>query len=351
VASAMAADASIPTTMRAAMVTTPSCSAPDFECINTVQTSVPEPKQGQALVQVAAASVNPSDYKQLETCAPNCQERGVIGGDVAGTVVQCPGCTRLKVGDLVWGMGQGSLAEFVTASEASLGLAPKKMNLTEAATLPEVALSDFVCLKTASAPWTGRENVTVAITSGSGGTGFFGIQLAKAFGATRVVTSTSKANFEFVKSLGADEVVDYHNQNIFDYLSNDSVDIVYDNFGKAGTGDKAMHAIRTGGAYVMLPNGDGNCFFSQSQKYPCVAAHPKEGVANINVITGNFFKDPSQVLAALNELKGFIDAGQIEARVMQQFSLEDTRAAYAKVAEGHVNGKVAVVVQSGTIVV
>jgi len=335
--------------MQAAKATSPSCSAPDFECLNIVDSSVPTPKQGQALVKVSAGSVNPSDYKILEGCAPFCQLNGVVGNDAAGTVVECPGCTRLKVGDTVWGAVGNSLAEFVTAPEGKLGLIPSTLNLTEAATIPEVGLTDVCCLKAGGAPWTGRKNLTVVVTSGAGGTGFLAIQLAKAYGATHVVTSGSPSSFDYLRELGADTIVDYHEQDLFDFLSEDSVDIVYDNYGTEGTGDRAMPAIRKGGAYLMLPHG--GCFSNKSQAYPCTAANPKDGVANINVITSDYFSDPAKVLPSLDELKGFFEAGKIQTRVMQEFKLEETRAAFVAVAEGHVHGKVAVTIGNENVLV
>lgn len=234
------------------------------------------------------------------------------------------------------------------ADEGRLGLIPKSLNLTEAATIPEVGLTDVCSLKAGGAPWTGRANLTVVVTSGAGGTGFLAIQLAKAYGAAHVVTAGSPSSFSFLRALGADTIVDYYKQDLFDFLPDDSVDVVYDNYGTEGTGDRAMHAIRKGGAYLMLPHG--GCYLNKSQAYPCTAANPKDGVANINVITDDWFSDPAKALTSLDELKGFFEAGRIQTRVMQEFALRETREAYVAVAEGHVHGKVAVTMASGPLV-
>ena len=108
-------------------------------------------------------------------------------------------------------------------------------------------------LKKAGAPWEPSRNLTVVVTSGSGGTGFAAIQLAKAYGAGTVVTATSGANADFVKSIGADRVVDYHQHQLFDVLANNTVDVVYDNYGAKGTADKAMGCLKPGGVFVFLP--------------------------------------------------------------------------------------------------
>lgn len=73
--------------------------------------------------------------------------------------------------------------------------------------------------------------------------------------------------------------------DIFDALPDDSVDIVYDNYGADGTADKAMPKIRSGGVYLLMPHGE--CFVSKSQKPPCLSAHPKPGVSQVNYDTGS----------------------------------------------------------------
>jgi NADPH:quinone reductase-like Zn-dependent oxidoreductase len=114
------------------------------------------------------------------------------------------------------------------------------MPMVDAATIPEVGLTSLFSLKRTAAapgtplptgnPWT-KSNLTVVITAGSGGTGSIGIELAKAWGAAHIATSTSgAAGIAFVKELGATFVTDYKVQDIFDALPDDSVDIVYDKY-------------------------------------------------------------------------------------------------------------------------
>ena len=102
-------------------------------------------------------------------------------------------------------------------------------------------------------------SAAVVITSGTGGTGFIGVQLAKAFGAGSIITSTSgAANIALAKSLGATQVFDYKVQDIFDggALPDNSVDVVYDNYGAKGTADKAMPKIKPGGVCEWPPVTD-----------------------------------------------------------------------------------------------
>lgn len=327
--------------MRAVIATKGTCMPPDFACIQVTEAQTPQPKSGQALVKVAASTVSPYEYKGLEGGSGSHQ--GILGHDVSGTVVECPGCKKLKSGDLVWGSVQHAYADYVAAAESSLFPMPESLNTTEAATIPGVGLTDVVCLQLAGEKRWSRKNLTVIVTSGAGGTGFEAIQLAKAYGASRVISTSSPNHFDFLKSVGADVVVDYHKQNIWDVLEDDSVDIVYDNYGKAGSGDKYMPKIRPGGAYIFLPNGDGNCFQSKSQKYPCVASKAKEGVLNVNVDTGKELRS-SDVPAIYEQLRELHNAGQLKPYVQEVHSLEDTQKAYATLAEGHVAGKLAIVI-------
>ena len=89
------------------------------------------------------------------------------------------------------------------------------------------------------------------------GTGFTAIEIAKALGTTHVVTVTSAEHIAWVESLGADEVYDYHNGDVFSHLADNSVDFVYDNYGAKGAAAKAMRVLRPGGWLVYLAGKDG----------------------------------------------------------------------------------------------
>lgn len=319
-------------TMRAVRSTdAPGCGAPDFSCV-TVEKDVvvPTPSAGQALIHMIASSVNPSDVDIVEMGASGGR---TLGNDMSGYVVSCNNCTRLKVGDFVWGGTGQAFADFVVHDETTIGKKPLLLDPISAGTIPEVGLTSLFSLKRTGAPWN-KENLTVVVTSGSGGTGFIGIQLAKALGATTVVTSTSSANVDFVKRLGADLVVDYTQDDIFEVLPDNSVDIVYDNYGAEGTADKAMHTIRSGGMYLLMPHGE--CFFSNSQEPPCLSATPKEGVTQVNYAVSGI------PLEGLDELGALFDQFKLKPAVEKVFSLEDIISAYNTSHAGHVVGKIAV---------
>ena len=253
-----------------------------FNCVRSRTVPVPKPGPGQLLVQVAASSVNPCDVDYLEVGVGCSGGGGNLGMDLAGTVAevgQGSTCERLNVGDKVWadagGMtgDTGGMAQYAVVKCSQTGLAPMSINLTAAGTIPLVGFTSLECLTETGAPWPQPNNLTVVITSGTGGTGFIGVQLAKALGAARVVTATSgAANIALAKQLGADVVVDYKKQDIFAALPDDSVDVVYDNFGAKGNADKAMRTIRPGGVFLVLPGGNGGG----------LSKHPKKGVRQVN---------------------------------------------------------------------
>merc|ERR1712217_405982 len=120
---------------------------------------------------------------------------------------------------------EGSLAQYVSVDESIVGHAPTKISLQEAATLPLVALTGLEAFTFAKAPWTSAP--TVVVLGGSGGTGHTGIQLAKALGAKKVISTCGTEHVAFCESLGADVVIDYHKDDWHTVIAANSVDVVY----------------------------------------------------------------------------------------------------------------------------
>ena len=176
----------------------------------------PTPKANELLVQVHAASVNPIDNMiptGIFKAVVKFQLPATLGSDLAGIVTEVgSGVTRFKVGDAVFAnifdQGTGAIAEYAVVPESAAALKPAKLDFVQAASIPMVGLTSWQALK-------GRFNLQpgqkVFIPAGSGGIGTFAIQLAKLLGAT-VGTTTSTGNVNLVRSLGADEVVDYTKQ-------------------------------------------------------------------------------------------------------------------------------------------
>merc|ERR1712232_1346895 len=192
------------------------------------------------------------------------------------------------------------------------------------------ALTDYQAFKKAGAPWTGKKNLTIVVTSGSGGTGLPAIQLAKHYGATRIISSASSSNFELLKSLGATDVFDYHKTTIWKELEDNSVDFVYDNYGAAGTADLAMPSLRSGGVLEFLPGKGG-----------AVSKKSKDGVTQIN-----YGLCDSSRHEDLDALKAIADVGHLVAVVKQSFALEDIHGALNASFTGHAVGKISIVMST-----
>ncbi|KAL9139184.1 alcohol dehydrogenase, partial [Amphidinium carterae] len=293
------------------------------------------PSSCEVLVNVAASSVNPAD---LAIPGPFPQ---VIGSDLAGTVVAVePSCQRLKEGDRVWAdigaitkmansnarsKENGAYGQVAVALESQLGIMPGNLDFKEAGTLPKVALTAYKALAWyGGAPYTtGRSSVL--ILGGSGGTGTVGIQLAKAFGASHVVTTTSMANIDYVKSLGADEVIDYHAVDWSVAIADGSMDAILDFVGVSGTGDKAMAKLKDGGFYVSIVG-----------QLPSVCRTDVNCTSFINSDTN---LDNVDLLEALRKLA---ESDQLRMRRVASYSLASFQEAFSQSRDGHVVGKLGI---------
>ena len=136
-----------------------------------------------------------------------------------------------------------SARQYVVAAEAIVALKPASLPHGVAGALPLVALTSYQAMVTAGAPWwssggggaattnaSGGGNVSVLLTSGDGGTGVVGVQLAKKLGARTVLTCAAPEHVEYVEGLGADRVVDFTRASVFDGVPDGSIDVVYDNY-------------------------------------------------------------------------------------------------------------------------
>eukprot|EP00756_Hemistasia_phaeocysticola_P014668 Hpha_TRINITY_DN15350_c3_g2::TRINITY_DN15350_c3_g2_i1::g.88831::m.88831 len=328
----------VPATMRAVQVEPHvpwlGCKAPDWDCLTTKVVDTPVPTKDQILIRVEGSSMNPVNADiVMMPCrilpVPFGCPHGLTGMEAAGTVVQMgegQACKRFKLGDEVWGGALGGFAEYAVLECNMTGIRPAGLSPVDAGTVPVTGTTALECLRKTGAPWA-KKNLTVVITSGSGGTGYIAIQLAKALGAGRVVTAASGAGIDMVKSLGADLVVDYKKQEIFDALPNNSVDIVFDNFGAKGTADKAMHAIRPGGVYLVLFGGG----------LGKISKNPKPGVEQITFRLVNMSSHEP-----LDTLAGLFEEGKLKPHTQHIYGLDQIRQAFNASWNGGALGKLAV---------
>ncbi len=182
----------------------------------------PVPKPDEILVQVHAAGLNPIDNMiragKMKAILRS-QLPATLGSDLAGVVVEVGSrVTRFKPGDAVFAsifeLRTGALAEFAIVPENAAALKPAHLDFVQAASIPMVGLTSWQALKERAHLKPGQK---VFIPAGAGGIGTFAIQLAKYLGA-KVATTTSEGNVALVRSLGADEVIDYKKQEFEDVL-------------------------------------------------------------------------------------------------------------------------------------
>ena len=329
----------LPTSMRAVTSTAVASGDGNFTMVHLLNRSVPTPGHGEILLAVHASSVNPVDWKILSGGLP-LRFPHVLGFDASGIVAAVgSGCNRIKVGDSVWadlgktwllrGGELGAYADYALADESQVALKPQAMSFIDAASMPLVGLTTLQAFRMMGLDRP-VANATVVVTSGSGGTGFVGIQMAKAYGASKVVAACGPTTQDFCKDLGADVVVDYTKgpHALWQAAGVDQVSYVYDNYGAPGTADLAMGSMRSGGVFLFLPG-----------KGAAVSKHPKAGVKQIN-----FGLCDSSNHEDLDELKALVDGGKLAARVTRTFPLEQTIDAFRESYAGKAIGKIGIYV-------
>uniref|UniRef100_K3WJC7 Enoyl reductase (ER) domain-containing protein n=1 Tax=Globisporangium ultimum (strain ATCC 200006 / CBS 805.95 / DAOM BR144) TaxID=431595 RepID=K3WJC7_GLOUD len=192
-------------------------------------------KRSYVRIRVHSAALNPVDYKIAQAgfnffpVGPSPDAPFRIGFDAAGTVVEVGGAVEgFKIGDLVYTMtpfsGFGTIAQYLDVDAKYVAPKPEILSFDQAASIPLAGLTSFQSLVSHGKIQKGSR---VLILGGSGGTGTYAIQIAKALGAY-VITTTSFRNAEFVKSLGADEVIDYTKEKWVDVVDAHSIDVLYD---------------------------------------------------------------------------------------------------------------------------
>jgi alcohol dehydrogenase len=213
----------------------------------------PKPGLSDVLVKVHSASVNPVDFKlrdgNLRLLRPY-RFPLILGHDCAGEVVEIgESVTRFKVGDRIFSRPRngriGTFAEFIAIDQDEAEDMPPNLNYHEAASLPLVALTSWQALVDVAQLKSGQR---LLIHAGSGGIGTFAIQLARHIGA-EVWTTTSGRNLEFVRSLGADHVINYQNEDFEERVN--KLDVVFDTLGGESL-DKSFAVTRPDGLVVSI---------------------------------------------------------------------------------------------------
>ena len=318
------------------------------ENIAFAEISRPVPKSDEILVQVHAAGVNPIDTmipKGTFKAMMRVRLPATLGSDVAGVVVEVGNrVNRFKPGDAVFAstfdLDTGTFADYAVVPESAAALKPVNLSFVEAASVPMVGLTTWQALKERAQISPGQK---VFIPAGSGGIGTFAIQLAKVLGA-KVGTTTSTANVDLVRSLGADEVIDYKKQEFEDVLRD--YDVVLGTV-RGDALEKALKILKQQSTVVSLigppdaafARARGMNFFMTSVfallSHKIIGKAKKRG-ANYSFL---FVRPDGRQLAEIGHL---LESGRIRPVIDKVFPFEQAKEALSYLGQGRAKGKVVV---------
>jgi NADPH:quinone reductase-like Zn-dependent oxidoreductase len=303
------------TTMNAVRITTHG--GPEVMQVESVPRPIAGP--GEVLVRVYAAGVNPVDTQIRAEPSGFASLPYIPGFDVSGVVAEIgAGVAGTAIGDSVFAMLDlrrgGGYAEYAIVKQSELAAKPARVTHTEAASLPLVALTAWQALFETADLQPGQ---TVLIHAGAGGVGTSAVQLAKWRGA-RVIATASERNHEFLRSLGADVVIDYRTQRFEDIAR--AVDVVLDPIG-GETQRRSLDTLRDGGILVSLVG---------------LIREARSPARNVRA-TGILVHPHADQLARIAAL---IESGELRPIVSHRFDLNDVAAAHRQSETGRTRGKI-----------
>lgn len=299
----------------------------------------PVPGDGEVVLKVHSASVNPLDWHLMRgepflvrmMSGLRKPKLTIIGVDVAGRVEAVgPNVTTLKPGDEVFGVCDGSFAEYGRGTEARLVPKPANVSFEQAAAVPVAAITALQALRDRARVQPGQN---VLVIGASGGVGLFAVQIAKTFGA-RVTGVCSTRNVEMVRSLGADRVIDYTQKDFTQ--SGERYDVVFDAIGNRSL-SACISAMAPKGIYLLIgaPSGRWIHPFPRFFHALLLSRFVSQTVAPY------LAKQKKEDLLVLRDL---LESGKIRPVIDRHYSLRDAREAVAYVEEGHARGKVVITI-------
>ncbi|MFC5721099.1 NADP-dependent oxidoreductase [Streptomyces gamaensis] len=317
-------DTTTPARMRAVRAET----AGGPEVLRVVGTDRPAPGIGEVLVRVRAAGVNPVDWKTRQRGWFYSGEQApfVLGYDVSGVVEAVgDGVTLYAPGDEVYGMPRfphpaGAYAEYVTAPTRHFAPKPRGLDHTRAAALPLAALTAWQALVDTAGV---REGQRVLIHAAAGGVGHLAVQIAKARGAY-VIGTASAAKHDFLRGLGADELIDYRERDFADAVRD--VDVVLEAIG----GDYPRRSLRT-----LRPGGFLAALLTLDPEVQTAAR--EQGVRAARVVV-----EPD--LAGLKAIGELVESGRLHTEIAAVLPLEDAAKAHELGESGRTQGKIVLTV-------
>ncbi len=273
----------------------------------------PEPGQGEVLIRVRAASVNPVDWKYRRGFVDR-PLPAILGRDVSGAV-EVSRAEGFSEGDEVFGIAaSGGYAELATAPAAEIAKKPSDVSHEQAAAIPVAGLTAWQVMLDAAEV---AEGQTALIAGAAGGVGHFAVQFAR-LGGARVIGTGSTRNRDFVLSLGAEQYVDYTQQEVAEAVSD--VDVAFDTVG-GDTTQSLLPTVREGGILVT------------------VAGPPPEEAARERGVRAELYVTSTnpQQLARIAEL---VASGEVHVEVTEVLPFTEVQRAHELSESGHTRGKI-----------
>ncbi|MFF2656590.1 NADP-dependent oxidoreductase [Kitasatospora sp. NPDC058032] len=295
------------------------------EVLEVVETDRPAPLSAEVLVRVHAAGVNPVDAAVRSGMYPLLGEPPFgVGWDISGVVEEAAPGARFKVGDEVFGMpffprAATGYAEYVAVPSRQVARKPASLDHVQAAALPLAALTAWQGLVDAAGLAEGQR---VLIHRAAGGVGHLAVQIAKARGA-HVIALASEAKHEFVRSLGADEVLDYREEGFLERVG--QVDVVFDS---SSQGTASLAVLPEGGVLVSIMEHWNTALAAEVE----AAGRRFAGVS----------VEPDY--ASLEAIARLVDEGRIRPHIAETFPLEEAGKAHELIATGRTQGKIVLTV-------
>ncbi|NJP38955.1 zinc-binding dehydrogenase [Alkalicoccus luteus] len=298
----------------------------------------PVPQEGELLVRVKAAGLNPVDYKMGENGYPGWEFPHVLGLDTAGEVEETgPGTEGFAAGDPVVGLNnmaeRGAFAEFTILKAHTAAKLPYNVTYSDAAALPVAGYTAYQALFDKLRV---REGESILIHAGAGGVGSFAIQLAKDAGLT-VYTTARSVNHDYVKELGADAAVDYSEESFTERILQETgglgVDHVLDTVG-TDNADASIVALSYNGQVAFIagaPHMDDAVDFQ----------HPKSfhQVALGSVYQSGSIRDEKRIGSIGSSMLSMLSNGRLKIPAIEKVPMVDVPKALQRIKDRHVRGK------------
>lgn len=273
---------------------------------------IPQAGANEVRIKVRAAGVNPVDYSAL-----GARDGNIPGFDVSGTIDAVgPGVTRFKVGDAVLARGRAGYAQYAIAPVTTVSPKPARLSFEEAAGIPVVGETAYRALVEVAKLGPGQR---LLVHGGAGGVGSAGVQIAKARGAY-VIATASPRNHEFLRGIGASEVIDYNAVKFEEQL--EELDAVLNTVDVA-TGVRSLGVLKPDGILVSV--------VPQPSAQQCQAA-------NVRCARPDRSTGPS-VAALLDKVGELVAAGQYRVNVDRTFALAQANEAWELAKQKHTRGK------------